>query len=331
MSKRSPATTRPSWRARISRDAYFNRGNALQDLGEHETAVASYDRAIALQPSHAMAWCERGKALAALTQAEEAIVSFDRAISLRTGPPRRRTATAGWPLQYLRRHEEAIESYRKATAHPSRSRRGALESRSLSHLALGQYEIGWALFEWRWKAGLARPGHSIAGDLLVRRFSNRGQNNSGVRRARLWRFATVLPLRADARRTRQGRAGCAASAGAVALRIEGHGPGGRDGRCGAAGGRVGSDDEPASGVPATRWRPFRRRSRICALIRNVPAAWRKRLAGLPGRKIGLVWAGSPRPGDREFQPDRSEAIHYAAAFFFVCRHAWDFSYFVAER
>jgi hypothetical protein len=27
------------------------------------------------------------------------------------------------------------------------------------------------------------------------------------------------------------------------------------------------------------------------------AAWRARLATSPGRKIGLVWAGSPRPGD----------------------------------
>ena len=45
------------------------------------------------------------------------------------------------------------------------------------------------------------------------------------------------------------------------------------------------------------------------------AAWRKRVAALPGRKIGLVWAGAPRPEhprDISVDPWRSITLdHYA--------------------
>jgi hypothetical protein len=45
------------------------------------------------------------------------------------------------------------------------------------------------------------------------------------------------------------------------------------------------------------------------------ATWRKRLAALPGRKVGLVWAGAPRPEDPQSNAaDRWRSItlaHYA--------------------
>ncbi|NDB70691.1 MAG: tetratricopeptide repeat protein, partial [Methylocystaceae bacterium] len=45
-------------------------------------AVASYDRALAINPSYVEAWANRGNALLALKRLEEALLSYDRAISL---------------------------------------------------------------------------------------------------------------------------------------------------------------------------------------------------------------------------------------------------------
>jgi tetratricopeptide (TPR) repeat protein len=44
--------------------------------------VASYDRAIALKPRDAGAWCVRGNALRRLGRYEEAVSSYDQAIAI---------------------------------------------------------------------------------------------------------------------------------------------------------------------------------------------------------------------------------------------------------
>ena len=48
--------------------AYSNRGIALKDLGQLESAVDSYSRAIQLQPNYAQAYTNRGKVLQELGQ-----------------------------------------------------------------------------------------------------------------------------------------------------------------------------------------------------------------------------------------------------------------------
>jgi protein O-GlcNAc transferase len=44
-------------------EAYYNRGNALQELKRLEEALASYDRAIEIKPDYAEAYSNRGNAL----------------------------------------------------------------------------------------------------------------------------------------------------------------------------------------------------------------------------------------------------------------------------
>ena len=60
-----------------------NLGNALQEQGEVDEAVAQYRRALALDPSYAEAHSNRGNALKELKRLDEALASFDRAISLK--------------------------------------------------------------------------------------------------------------------------------------------------------------------------------------------------------------------------------------------------------
>ena len=63
-------------------DAYNNRGVVKRALGQHDAAVADYDRAIELNPTYAFAYNNRGNAKDALGQHDAAVADLDRAIEL---------------------------------------------------------------------------------------------------------------------------------------------------------------------------------------------------------------------------------------------------------
>jgi tetratricopeptide (TPR) repeat protein len=64
-------------------DAYLGRGNVQQQLGQSSAALASYERAITLKSDYAEAHCNRGVVLAELKQSDAALASFNRAIAIR--------------------------------------------------------------------------------------------------------------------------------------------------------------------------------------------------------------------------------------------------------
>jgi tetratricopeptide (TPR) repeat protein len=96
-------------------DAYCERGIALKELNQHDAAFASYARAIALDPDHVYAHLNRGNLLKETGQLDAALACYAKAISVKAG---------------------------FATAHCNRS---------TILLLRGDFEKGWADFEWRWK------------------------------------------------------------------------------------------------------------------------------------------------------------------------------------
>ena len=89
------------------------RGNSLSDLGRHEEAIASYDKAVEFKRDYHEAWSNRGISLDDLDRYEEAIASYDKAIKFK---PDFHEAWSGRgiSLNNLGRNEEAIASYDKA-------------------------------------------------------------------------------------------------------------------------------------------------------------------------------------------------------------------------
>ena len=58
------------------------RGGALMELGRNTESLTSYDKALALNQSHEKAWFNRGLVLYRLGRNSDAIVSFDKALVL---------------------------------------------------------------------------------------------------------------------------------------------------------------------------------------------------------------------------------------------------------
>lgn len=63
--------------------AYFNRGNALDDQGDHDAAIADYTASIKLKPDYVDTYLNRGLAYQGKKNYEEALADFTRAIALK--------------------------------------------------------------------------------------------------------------------------------------------------------------------------------------------------------------------------------------------------------
>jgi len=76
--------------------AFYSRGNAYADKGEHDRAIADYDKAIALNPKYSVAYNNR--ALLTVTRARLTAPLLITARRLRLTPPTQppKTTSSGW-------------------------------------------------------------------------------------------------------------------------------------------------------------------------------------------------------------------------------------------
>lgn len=136
-------------------EAHCNRGVALQDLRQWDAAVASFGRAIAIQPNYAKAYVNRGVALHALKQLDAAIVDFDQALVIQPGYVKAHT-NRGVALHALRQLDAALACYEQAIAiEPNYAE--ANFYKSLVLLLRGEFEQGWDLYQWLWKTEKSAP------------------------------------------------------------------------------------------------------------------------------------------------------------------------------
>ncbi len=129
--------------------ALSNRGTVLQALKHYDKALASYDEALAIKPDYAEALRNRGITLHGLRRYDEALASYDKALAIKPDYAEA-LSNRGLTLQALKRYDEALASYSKALAiNPDYAEAHANEG--LLRLTLGDFERGWEEYEWRWK------------------------------------------------------------------------------------------------------------------------------------------------------------------------------------
>jgi len=95
--------------------AHYNRGTALHGLRRFDEALTSYHRALALKPDFVAALVNRGVALRELGRLDEALESYRRALAIDSAHAGA-LFSRGNVLRDLRRYGEALDSYRGALA-----------------------------------------------------------------------------------------------------------------------------------------------------------------------------------------------------------------------
>jgi len=298
-------------------DAWTNRGVALQNDGRLAEALASHDRALSLQPRCANAWDNRAGTLFLQGRTAEAIADYGRALALepnRVGTLYNRSGA----LRTLGRFDEATADLDRALAiDPNFAE--ARFGRSTIQLLRGDLSGAWAGYESRlkvkdfghWRRSFDKPrwyGEPIDGrTLLLHAEQGLGDTIQFLRYARLLaangaaKARVVLEVQPPLLRL-------SARLGEFAQVV-------------AAGERLPDFDLhcPLLSLPLA----------FGTTLETIPCAvpyldadamqvaqWRRRLAGLPGLKVGLAWAGGFRPGlPMAHEMDRRRSItlaHFAA-------------------
>jgi tetratricopeptide (TPR) repeat protein len=93
--------------------AWHNRGSALGHLAKFTEAIASFNRALKIDPQDAQTWNDRAHALIKLKKWEEAVASWDRALEIEPNCYQF-WYNRGYALEKLGRSEESIASYEQA-------------------------------------------------------------------------------------------------------------------------------------------------------------------------------------------------------------------------
>ena len=274
--------------------AYCNLGIVLQEQGRLDEAAACFGRALELNPGFAEAHNNLGTVLGELGRQDEAMACYRAAIDLMPGFPEAHN-NLGTALRALQRLDEALGCYRQAIA-LSPDYADAHNNLAMTLLARGDMAAGWAEYEWRWRTpavarlrrDFAQPqwrGEPAEGrTLLVHAEQGFGDTLQFCRfvplaAARGW--CVVLEVPGPLVRLLRGLPGIAqmVATGEALPPFDLHCP------MLSLPLALGSDSASIPGEV-----PY-----LHADTAQV-AAWQARLAamGEPGRRVGLVWAGSSR-------------------------------------
>jgi tetratricopeptide (TPR) repeat protein len=276
-------------------EASLNLGDALRVQGRSAAALACYRTVIAARPHHAGAHNKLGVALLALDRPAEAAAAFQAAIRLRPDDPEAHSNLAVAQTR-LRQPAAAIDSCRLALRlRPDHGE--AHNNLALALLASGDFAAGWQEYEWRWQVAplralrrdFAQPqwhGAPGAGQtLLVHAEQGYGDTLQFCRLAPLARqrgLRVIVEAPRPLLRLLQGLPGIDAlvAAGDALPPFDLH--------------------VPMLSLPRALGVTLAANPVAMPYLAVAPAAvaaWRARLApdDAAGPRIGLAWAGSPRP------------------------------------
>jgi tetratricopeptide (TPR) repeat protein len=290
-------------------DAHVNLGCVLQELGQLEDAAACFRKAIQLEPGFAEAQTNLGSALRDIGQLEEALICGRRAVELAPNLPAAHV-NLGATLERHGRLDEAMACYRHALGlQPGLP--AAHNNLALALLAKGDMEAGWNEYEWRWRMPkmraeqrrFAQPqwrGEAAEGKTLLihaeQGFGDTLQFCRYATHAAARGLRVIMLVQAPLVRLLGGVEGVALVAG------RGDKPPKFDMHV------------PMLSLPrifGTALDTIPNAGAYLHADETMEAAWRARLAtlGCQGRRIGLVWAGSPSlAADRQ----RSISAEYLA-------------------
>jgi Flp pilus assembly protein TadD len=130
----------------------------LDRLGRSAEAMATYDRALILDPNNVLALLHRGRLFTKLGQHAKAAACFEKLLA-RSPNQADAHSSLGHSLVQLGRHREAVASFARAIAlEPANA--DAHFNLALALLTLGDFEHGWKEYEWRFRTEGLAPSRS---------------------------------------------------------------------------------------------------------------------------------------------------------------------------
>jgi tetratricopeptide (TPR) repeat protein len=271
-----------------------NRGLALLKIGRPQDAILCFDRLIALLPEEEMGYALRAETLLCLGSFPEALTALDQIVKAK--PDDANTAVSrGVALQWCGRMDEAYAEFDRAIGLEPDNAVGWLNKALLS-LLLGDLPGGFRLFERRWGEGSLIPNPvavkplwlgetDIAGKTLLLH-AEQGLGDT----LQFCRYATMA-ARAGARVILVVPSPLATLMetvdGVSQVIDETEPPPDHDLQC------------PLMSLPlafGTSVETIPAKIPYLHAAPDAAAKWRERLSDVPGRRVGLVWAGSARAG-----------------------------------
>lgn len=276
-------------------------GFELFQRGQMQEAQRSFRTALSLDPDQPMAMLGLAGALHGVGPSEEALGLIRRVQALDpTVQPIWARLGLALALHSLCRMEEAVAAY-QAVLDTAPDNTGAQFGLGLARLAMGQLEEGWAGYAWRWRANPVMQSARAPHDPLQRPDPAAWKGRTVLLYAEQALGDTIQFLR---------YARIVAATGARVL-LEVHRPLKRLAETipDLAGVYAREDLMPPFDVAVPLLQlPWAFGTTLETIPSAVPylrgdltraAGFRRRLAGLPGLKVGLVWAGEPRPDQPE--------------------------------
>ena len=129
--------------------ARSNRGSALRELRRFDESLVAIDQALLLQPDSAEILTNRGDTLCELSRFEEALRVYDRALVISPNHAGG-LSNRGNALRALKRYDEALATY-AAALETGFELAATHMNESLCRLLIGDLELGWQKYEWRFK------------------------------------------------------------------------------------------------------------------------------------------------------------------------------------
>jgi len=270
-------------------------GAALDDAGRKDDAITAFRKAIALRPDFPNPYNNLGNIFEELGRLDDAEAVFRQAAALNPHLAEVHS-NLGNILMERRQIDEAVDCYRRAIALKPDFFEAHVHL-GMALLTLGQFEEGWREWEWRWitrdwlkpSPEFRRPlamGERLDGKTVLL-FAEQGFGDV----LQFGRYASLLAERgakvvmkvypALLRLMRS-------LPGPVQVIAEGEPEPPHDLRLPMMSAPFVFSTRPDS-VPAA--------DRYLTTDPKAVRQWQQRLAELPGLKVGLVWAGDPRPHD----------------------------------
>ncbi|OWK47234.1 tetratricopeptide repeat protein [Fimbriiglobus ruber] len=281
-----------------SATSYGNLAAALGKMNRWSEAEVAARQATRLDPKLAMGWGNLGNALRDLGRLDEAERVIREAIRLDPKAPDP-LGNLGLALAMNGRVREGLEWYDRSLA--LRPDAGEVRfNRAIALLSLGEYEKGWAEYEWRWRTDQMKthqrkyPAPHWDGKQPLAKKTILVHSEQGI-------GDTFQFIRLTSELAAQGAFVVFASPPEIADLVK---------TCPGVGQVCALNEAPArlDFHAALMSLPYILKLRAESIPNRAPyltppqeavARWRNRLAGIPGRKVGIVWQGNPKHiGDR---------------------------------